>query len=53
MHLMQDLSLLLNATVLEYQKNIQNQLRSQVGFQRSTYQTIVPGHVGMWTLRKK
>lgn len=38
--------------VLEYQKNIHHQLRSQKGFQRSTYKTLVEGHVGMWTMRR-
>lgn len=38
--------------VLEYQKNIHDQLRYQQGFMRSQYKTLVPGHVGMWILRR-
>ena len=38
--------------VLEYQKNIHSQLRTMSGFDRVTYKTIVPNHVGMWVLRR-
>jgi len=37
--------------VLEYQQNIHRQLRNVKGFVLQTYETLVPGHVGMWTLR--
>jgi ubiquinone/menaquinone biosynthesis C-methylase UbiE len=36
--------------VLEYKKNIHQQMESLPGFVDYTYQTIVPGHVGMWIL---
>ena len=38
--------------VLEYQKNIHRQLSNVKGFRRSSYKTLVPGHVGMWLLRR-
>jgi ubiquinone/menaquinone biosynthesis C-methylase UbiE len=38
--------------VLEYQKNIHRQLRSMKGFSKFRYETIVPKHVGMWTLKR-
>jgi ubiquinone/menaquinone biosynthesis C-methylase UbiE len=38
--------------VLEYQKNIHHQLESLKGFLRPEYKTLVPGHVGMWILRR-
>ncbi|KAG7347769.1 methyltransferase type 11 domain containing protein [Nitzschia inconspicua] len=38
--------------VLEYQKNIHRQLRSMKGFSKVQYETIVPKHVGMWTLKR-
>lgn len=38
--------------VLEYQKNINNQLRSMRGFSNVRYETIVPKHVGMWILKR-
>jgi len=36
--------------VLEYKKNIHQQMEDLPGFVDYTYQTIVPGHVGMWLL---
>lgn len=36
--------------VLEYKKNIHEQLASLPGFTNFSYQTIVPGHVGLWLL---
>jgi len=36
--------------VLEYKKNIHEQLASLPGFTNYSYQTIVPGHVGLWLL---
>ncbi|KAL7578076.1 hypothetical protein ACA910_015010 [Epithemia clementina (nom. ined.)] len=39
--------------VLEYQQNIHNQLKSMKGFLLQEYKTLVPGHVGMWTLRRQ
>jgi hypothetical protein len=44
--------LVASASVLEYQKNIHNQLSSFRGFAKVTYKTIVPHHVGMWVLRR-
>lgn len=38
--------------VLEYQKNIHNQLRSIKGFLRPQYKAVVPGHVGMWLMKR-
>jgi SAM-dependent methyltransferase len=38
--------------VLEYQKNIHQQLRSMRGFSKVRYETIVPKHVGMWILKR-
>lgn len=38
--------------VIEYQKNIHDQLGHQKGFLRTQYKTLVPGHVGMWVLRR-
>ena len=38
--------------VLEYQQNIHRQLRNMKGFKFSEYRTLVPGHVGMWILRR-
>jgi len=38
--------------VLEYQKNIHSQIRSMRGFDRVSYTTVVPNHVGMWILRR-
>ena len=39
--------------VLEYQQNIHRQLKSMKGFEFQGYKTMVPGHVGMWTLRRQ
>lgn len=36
--------------VLEYKKNIHQQLESLPGFTNYSYQTIVPGQVGLWLL---
>ena len=36
--------------VREYKKNIHQQMEDLPGFVDYTYQTIVPGHVGMWLL---
>ena len=38
--------------VIEYQQNMSNQLRRIKGFLQPEYKTLVPGHVGMWTLRR-
>jgi hypothetical protein len=38
--------------VLEYQKNINRQLNMVKGFTKATFRTIVPGHVGLWLLRR-
>jgi len=38
--------------VIEYQKNIHKQLGTQRGFYQPQYKNLVPGHVGMWLLRK-
>lgn len=38
--------------VLEYQRTIHNQIRHFKGFFRSEYETLVPGHVGMWLLKR-
>lgn len=38
--------------VIEYQQNMSNQLRRMKGFLHPEYKTLVPGHVGMWTLRR-
>mmetsp|Transcript_25277 Transcript_25277/g.72786 ORF Transcript_25277/g.72786 Transcript_25277/m.72786 type:complete len:325 (-) Transcript_25277:300-1274(-) len=38
--------------VLEYQKNIHQQLKNFKGFARVTYKTIIPNHVGMWVMKR-
>lgn len=38
--------------VIEYQQNMNKQLRTMKGFLLPEYKTVVPGHVGMWTLRR-
>ena len=38
--------------VKEYQKNIHNQIDKFRGFLRPRYETVVPGHVGMWLLQR-
>ena len=38
--------------VLEYQKNINHQLQTCKGFTKTTFRTIIPGHVGLWLLRR-
>jgi ubiquinone/menaquinone biosynthesis C-methylase UbiE len=38
--------------VLEYQSNIQSQLRNLQGFFRPEYKVLVPGHVSMWLLKR-
>ena len=38
--------------VLEYQKNIMHQIQNMKGFRLNEYQTIIPGHVVMWTLTR-
>lgn len=38
--------------VLEYKKNIHKQMKSIQGFGTAHYKEIVPGHVGVWTLRR-
>ncbi|GAX24110.1 hypothetical protein FisN_9Hh363 [Fistulifera solaris] len=38
--------------VLEYQRNIHNQLGNAKGFRLKSYENLVPGHVGMWLLEK-
>jgi ubiquinone/menaquinone biosynthesis C-methylase UbiE len=39
--------------VLEYQQNIHKQLQTLKGFVTPTYKTLIPGHVGIWLLKKK
>ena len=39
--------------VLEYQQNIDSQLRATDGFSLEECKTMVPGHVSMWTLRRQ
>eukprot|EP00980_Cylindrotheca_fusiformis_P021389 scaffold8259_cov143-Cylindrotheca_fusiformis.AAC.7 len=38
--------------VLEYQKNIQQQLARFPGFKNFRYKEVVPGHVGLWLLER-
>ena len=38
--------------VIEYQQNMSRQLRNMKGFLNPEYKILVPGHVGMWTLRR-
>jgi len=38
--------------VLEYQRNIKHQLSSLKGFFRPEYKSLIPGHVGMWLLKR-
>jgi ubiquinone/menaquinone biosynthesis C-methylase UbiE len=38
--------------VKEYQQNIQRQLQQFQGFNGAEYRTIVPHHLGMWTLTR-
>jgi SAM-dependent methyltransferase len=38
--------------VQEYQRNIHHQLRKTLGFKTLQYHTIVPNHLGMWTLTR-
>jgi len=38
--------------VLEYQKNINEQLDNVKGFTRTTFETLIPGHVCMWKLER-
>jgi len=40
--------------LLEYQNNIKNQIRSfyKRGFSRVSYEVVVPGHVGLWILKR-
>lgn len=38
--------------VLEYQAHIQDQLRAAEGFAFSEYKEVVPGHVGLWLLKR-
>jgi ubiquinone/menaquinone biosynthesis C-methylase UbiE len=38
--------------VLEYQRNIQSQLKNLKGFFRPEYKVLVPGHVGMWLMKR-
>lgn len=39
--------------VLEYQKNIERQLRGVDGFENLQYKEVVPGHVSVWLLSKR
>lgn len=39
--------------VLEYKKNIMNQLRSVQGYKHFSYRPVVEGHAGMWLLKRK
>lgn len=38
--------------VTEYQKNIHRQLSQVKGFMHREFTTLIPGHVGMWTLKR-
>jgi ubiquinone/menaquinone biosynthesis C-methylase UbiE len=38
--------------VQEYQKNIHRQLSQLKGFAFSEYKVLIPGHVGMWVLKR-
>lgn len=38
--------------VEEYQRNIHRQIQLLKGFSCTKYQTIIPNHLGMWTLRR-
>lgn len=38
--------------ILEYQRNIHRQLSQFKGFMHREFRTLVPGHVGMWTLKR-
>jgi trans-aconitate methyltransferase len=38
--------------VIEYQKEIHNQIQRFRGFIRPRYEPVVPGHVGMWLLQR-
>lgn len=38
--------------VLEYQRNIHNQLGKAKGLRLKSYESLVPGHVGIWLLEK-
>lgn len=38
--------------VQEYQANIHSQLKQFSGFTKVTYETIIPNHLGLWTLRR-
>lgn len=38
--------------VQEYQQNINRQLQHIQGFKKPLYRTIVPNHLGMWTLTR-
>jgi ubiquinone/menaquinone biosynthesis C-methylase UbiE len=38
--------------VQEYQQNIHRQLKQSKGFVGAEYRTIVPNHLGMWTLTR-
>lgn len=38
--------------VLEYQQNMYRQLLDIKGFLKPEYKTLIPGHVGMWTLTR-
>jgi ubiquinone/menaquinone biosynthesis C-methylase UbiE len=39
--------------VLEYQQNIHHQLQEFKGFSFTEYRDVLPGHVGMWILKRK
>jgi ubiquinone/menaquinone biosynthesis C-methylase UbiE len=38
--------------VQEYQANIHYQLKQFAGFNQVRYETLIPNHLGMWTLRR-
>lgn len=38
--------------VKEYQQNIHQQLEDIHGFEKPTYRTVIPNHLGMWTLTR-
>jgi len=38
--------------VKEYQQHIHEQIQRFQGFSQTKYETLVPGHVGMWMLKK-
>jgi len=39
--------------VLEYQRNIETQMKNARGFTNLRYEVLIPGHVNMWLLERK